>query len=261
MPGPDIKNLVDQTIRLTKFYQALGLEGLEMDQAGAEALVTLDQVVPPGKITVQPDRAPGFSPTDRPRPTGKAIASAPDLEALAAACASCEACPLADQRTKVVFGEGDPEADLMFIGEGPGREEDFSGRPFVGRAGALLTRIIKAMGYSRSQVYIANVVKCRPPDNRDPEPGEAAACRPWLNRQIELIRPKVIVALGRVAANNLLGEERPISRIRGHWLDLNGIDLMPTFHPSYLLRNESKKREVWTDMKQVMARLGREEGR
>ena len=260
MPGPDIKNLVDQTIRLTKFYQALGLDGVELNQNGIEALTKLGRVVASDKRSIQPDRIPAKRSSGRPS-GGRAVASAPDLESLASACSSCAACPLADQRTNVVFGEGDPQADLMFIGEGPGHDEDASGRPFVGRAGALLTRIIKAMGYDRSQVYIANVVKCRPPGNRDPEPGEAAACRPWLDRQIELIKPKVIVALGRVAANNLLGEEKPISRIRGRWLDLNGIDLMPTFHPSYLLRNESKKREVWTDMKKIMARLNPEADR
>lgn len=167
----------------------------------------------------------------------------------------CVRCRLHAGRTNLVFGVGSPEALVMFIGEGPGAEEDEQGEPFVGRAGQLLTQIIKAMGYAREQVYIANVVKCRPPGNRNPEPDEIAACSPFLRAQIAAIRPRVIVALGKFAAQTLLRTDTPISRLRGRFHQLDGVPVMPTFHPSYLLRNQAAKREVWEDMKQVMTLL------
>ncbi|HEX7085504.1 MAG TPA: uracil-DNA glycosylase [Vicinamibacterales bacterium] len=167
----------------------------------------------------------------------------------------CTRCKLHAGRTNLVFGVGNPEARLMFVGEGPGAEEDQQGEPFVGRAGQLLTQIIKAMGYARDQVYIANVVKCRPPGNRNPEPDEIAACSPFLRAQIASIRPQVIVALGKFAAQTLLRTETPISRLRGRFHHVDGVPVMPTFHPSYLLRNPAAKREVWEDMKQVMKLL------
>ncbi|HUT56047.1 MAG TPA: uracil-DNA glycosylase [bacterium] len=169
----------------------------------------------------------------------------------------CARCPLAKGRTNIVFGDGDPFARVMFVGEGPGEDEDAQGVPFVGKAGRLLTDIIeKGMKLKRSEVYIANIVKCRPPGNRDPEPAEKDQCFPFLDKQIEAIRPRVIVALGKVAAHALLNVETPISRLRGNWHEYKGIPVMPTFHPSYLLRNASAKREVWEDIKQVMERLG-----
>lgn len=168
----------------------------------------------------------------------------------------CTACRLAETRTQVVFGTGNRNADLMFIGEGPGRDEDLAGEPFVGRAGQLLTDIIKAMKLTREQVYIANVVKCRPPENRNPEPDEMDACRPWLRRQIELIQPKVIVTLGRFALQSTMQQSLAISSARGRWLTLGDVKVMPTYHPAYLLRNPSAKKEVWSDMKQVMSELG-----
>ena len=146
----------------------------------------------------------------------------------------------------------------MFVGEGPGADEDLQGEPFVGRAGQLLTQIIKAMGFARDEVYIANVVKCRPPGNRNPEPDEIAQCEPFLHAQIAAIGPRVIVALGKFAAQTLLATDTPISRLRGHFHSLRDIDVMPTFHPSYLLRNPAAKREVWDDMKMVIARLKNE---
>jgi len=168
----------------------------------------------------------------------------------------CGDCRLKKGRTNLVFGEGDPYADLMFVGEAPGADEDAQGRPFVGRAGQLLTDVIqKGMKLDRNRVYITNVVKCRPPDNRDPEPEEIEACLPVLVRQIETVRPKVIVALGRVAAHALTGAKAPITRLRGQWHEFRGISLMPTFHPSYLLRNPKAKRDVWEDVKQVMKKL------
>jgi uracil-DNA glycosylase len=169
----------------------------------------------------------------------------------------CTRCPLHQGRTNIVFGEGDPFARCMFIGEGPGEDEDAQGLPFVGRAGQLLTDIIvKGMRIQRSEVYIANVVKCRPAGNRDPEPAEIEKCLPFLIKQIEAIEPRVIVLLGRVAANALVSPGMPISRVRGVWHEFNGIPVMPTFHPSYLLRNPAAKREVWADIKNVMEKLG-----
>jgi len=154
-------------------------------------------------------------------------------------------------RTQVVFGVGNPDADLMFVGEAPGADEDLQGEPFVGRAGQLLTKIIEAIGLTRSQVYIANVIKCRPPGNRNPEPDEVEQCEPFLFRQIDGIKPKVIVALGKFAAQSLLRSNDPITKIRGREYKYRDAILMPTYHPAYLLRNPSAKRDVWEDMKRV----------
>ena len=169
---------------------------------------------------------------------------------------ACHKCPLAHTRTNVVFGEGDPRADLMFIGEAPGGDEDKQGRPFVGRAGQLLTKIIESIGLKREDVYIANILKCRPPGNRNPMPSEIASCLPYLEKQIDLIKPKVICALGKFAAQTLLNSETPISKLRGTFYDYHGTKLMPTYHPAYLLRNPGGKKEVWEDMKKVAAELG-----
>jgi len=176
--------------------------------------------------------------------------------ALRAETHNCDACRLAGTRTNVVFGVGSTTADLMFIGEAPGRDEDEQGEPFVGRAGQLLTDIIKAMKLTRDDVYIANVIKCRPPENRNPEPDEIEQCRPFIQRQVALVQPKVIVALGRVGLQALTGKSYAISSVRGQWLDFEGIRLMPTYHPAYLLRTPSAKKDVWNDMKKVMAELG-----
>jgi DNA polymerase len=156
-----------------------------------------------------------------------------------------------------VFGVGDPAASLMFVGEGPGADEDLQGEPFVGRAGQLLTRMIEAMGFARSEVYIANVVKCRPPGNRDPEPDEIEACEPFLKAQIAAIRPRVIVALGRFAVQTLLRDTTPVSRQRGKWREYEGVKLMPTFHPAYLLRNPAEKKPAWDDLQLVMREFGK----
>jgi DNA polymerase len=169
---------------------------------------------------------------------------------------ACEKCRLSKTRTQVVYGVGNPNADLMFIGEAPGRDEDLQGEPFVGRAGQLLTDIIKAMKLTRDDVYIANVIKCRPPENRNPEPDELDACRPYIRRQVELIQPKVIVTLGRFALQSLTEKAYGITSVRGQWLEYDGVKVMPTYHPAYLLRNPAAKKEVWADMKKVMAELG-----
>lgn len=167
----------------------------------------------------------------------------------------CQRCELHGGRTNIVFGVGNPKADLMFIGEAPGAAEDAQGIPFVGRAGQLLTKIIEAIDLTREQVYIANILKCRPPGNRDPEPNEVETCVPFLFQQIEAIQPRIIVALGKYAAQNLLHTEVPISKMRGEFVRFRDCWLLPTFHPSYLLRNPSAKRHVWEDMKKVRDRL------
>ncbi len=163
----------------------------------------------------------------------------------------CRKCRLCERRTNIVIGEGNPKADIMFIGEGPGREEDETGRPFVGPAGRLLDKMIGAIDLKREDVYIANVVKCRPPGNRVPEPSEADACLPYLRAQFALIRPKIIVCLGATAARHIYDENIRITRGRGTWKQVKGIWMLPTYHPAALLRDESKKREAWEDMKKL----------
>lgn len=168
----------------------------------------------------------------------------------------CTRCRLHKTRNKIVFGDGNPKAQLVFVGEGPGADEDAQGLPFVGRAGKLLTQMIEAMGLQRKDVYICNVVKCRPPQNRQPERDEVAECSPFLLRQIDTIAPKVIVCLGATAAKTILQTERGISQFRGEWLEFRGRKLMVTYHPAYLLRNPAAKSEVWKDLQKVMAELG-----
>lgn len=180
------------------------------------------------------------------------------LEELRAEIGDCRRCKLCEGRTQIVFGVGNPQAELVFVGEGPGRDEDLKGEPFVGRAGQLLTEIItKGMKMRRADVYICNVVKCRPPENRNPEPDEIAACEPFLVKQLELIQPRWIVALGAFAAQTLLKTKTPISRLRGSWHTYQGIPLMPTLHPAYLLRNPADKRLVWQDIQAVLREMGR----
>ncbi len=182
------------------------------------------------------------------------------LEEIRGEIGECTRCKLHSGRTHIVFGEGNPKAEILFIGEGPGEEEDRQARPFVGRAGQLLTKIIQeGMNLRREDVYIANIVKCRPPANREPERDEVAACSPFLLAQIRSIGPKVIVTLGRPATSTLLGRPVPITRMRGAWQDFHGIPLMPTYHPAYVLRQYTAqtRREVWDDMKQVLRRIGR----
>ena len=188
------------------------------------------------------------------------------LEELKARILSCTRCPnLVESRTQVVYGVGTPFAELLFVGEAPGEEEDLKGEPFIGKAGQLLTKIIGAMEYTREEIFIANILKCRPDmpagesGNRKPKPAEMATCLPWLTQQIDLIKPKVIVALGLTAVEGLLGEPRTLRDVRGKWLDYHGVPLMPTYHPAYLLRNQTlaEKRKVWEDMLLVLEKLGR----
>ncbi|MEI8344894.1 MAG: uracil-DNA glycosylase [Candidatus Omnitrophota bacterium] len=204
------------------------------------------------------DQLPGVCPVTVTGIGGHGHASGrPDeLARLTDECAACRNCPLCHTRTNVVFGVGNPRARLMFVGEAPGMDEDRQGEPFVGAAGQLLTRIVEAMGLKRSEVYIANCLKCRPPNNRNPLPEEIAVCTPFLMRQIRLIKPQVVCALGKFAAQTLLKTDESISRIRGRFFDFEGTRLMPTFHPAYLLRNPADKKLVWGDMRQIMKQLG-----
>lgn len=200
--------------------------------------------------------------TEVPMPTASGIAfprqgKEPTLDQVREELGDCRRCGLCEGRRNIVFGNGDEKAELVFVGEGPGGEEDLQGLPFVGPAGQLLDKMIEAMGYRRSEVYVCNVVKCRPPGNRNPLPEEVAACEPFLLAQLRAIRPKAIVALGKFAAQTLLRTDAPITRLRGVWHEYEGIPLMPTFHPAYLLRSPAEKRKAWEDLQQVMARLGK----
>lgn len=192
-------------------------------------------------------------------PVSDEVASAQEtVEDVRRDLGDCRRCTLGATRNSLVFGTGNPRARVVFVGEAPGRDEDLRGEPFVGEAGKLLSKIVEAMGFSREEVYICNVLKCRPPDNRDPLPEEIKACHPFLLRQLKAVGPDVIVALGTFAAQTLLHTREPISKLRGRFHDYHGIPLMPTFHPAFLLRNPAMKREVWDDMKAVMRKLGRE---
>ena len=228
-----------------QFFQELGVRGISRDpkwrerEAGAAVEVGV-AATPEPSAPVAGD-------------------AAQELLALREYIGDCTRCKLHKQgRTHVVFGAGNPQAQLMFVGEAPGSDEDLQGEPFVGRAGQLLTKIIQSIGLERSDVYIANVIKCRPPNNRNPEPDEVATCQPFLFRQIDMIRPRVVVALGTFAAHALLGTDAPISRIRGHVHPFrHDSSLIPTFHPAYLLRSPDRKRDVWEDMKKVRDLLAR----
>ena len=184
----------------------------------------------------------------------------PTLDQIRRELGDCQRCKLCTGRKNIVFGAGNPRAELVFVGEGPGEQEDLKGVPFVGAAGDLLTKMIQAMGFSRDDVYICNVVKCRPPGNRNPEPDEIASCEPFLRAQLLALQPKVIVALGKFAAQTLLRDPTPITRMRGQWREYQGVKLMPTFHPAYLLRSPAEKRKAWEDLQQVMKLFGKQPG-
>jgi uracil-DNA glycosylase family 4 len=182
---------------------------------------------------------------------------AAELQAVRDEMGDCQRCKLAPMRTHLVFGSGNPNAELLFVGEAPGYDEDQQGLPFVGRAGQLLTKIIESIDLKREDVYICNVLKCRPPENRNPEPDEVLACNPFLRRQLAAIRPKIVCCLGTFAAQTVIQTAAPISRLRGKFHDLDGMRVIATFHPAYLLRSPEKKRDVWEDMKQIRAELFR----
>ncbi|MEZ4367042.1 MAG: uracil-DNA glycosylase [Kofleriaceae bacterium] len=209
----------------------------------------------PGGATARPDPAtlPVDEAVDDEAPARPRLA----LAEVRAELGDCTRCGLAATRTSIVFGDGPPDAPLVFVGEAPGADEDRQGVPFVGRAGELLDKMIAAMGWRRSQVYVTNVLKCRPPGNRTPKPDEVAACRPFLDAQLAALAPRLVVALGRPAANTVLGTDAPISALRGRFHDVGGYRVMPTFHPAYLLREPDRKRDAWSDLKLVMAELER----
>lgn len=216
----------DALVKVLRFYEALGFDRLPLNLPESGA--------------------------------GSSEDKAEALERLRHTLGDCRRCKLSSGRTNIVFGEGNPAAEIMFIGEGPGRDEDAQGRPFVGEAGKLLTSLINKMGFERDDVYIGNIVKCRPTNNRDPEEEEISSCMPFIKGQAQIIRPKVIIALGRISAHTLLGSKTPISRMRGHFAEFAGIPVMPTFHPAYLLRNKSEKLKVWDDALKVLKKIGRE---
>lgn len=202
------------------------------------------------ELPLQPPQPPAM--TRQERPSAPAGIARETLEEIRADLGDCRRCKLCSGRKTIVFGVGNPAARLLFVGEAPGRDEDLQGEPFVGEAGRLLTKMIEAMHFQRQEVYICNVIKCRPPANRNPEADEIDLCSPFLLRQIQAIAPQAIVALGTFAAQTLLASREPISRLRGKVHDYHGIPLMPTFHPSFLLRSPEKKREAWSDLQQVM---------
>jgi len=194
-------------------------------------------------------------PTSEIKPDGPSPSRIITLEEVRKELGDCKRCKLHQTRRTIVFGEGNEKATLMFIGEGPGYDEDVQGRPFVGKAGQLLTKIIESINLSREEVYIANIVKCRPPQNRNPEPDEIQSCSPFLMKQIRIIQPRIICALGTFAAQTLLKTDTKISQLRGKLFDLEGITVIPTYHPAFLLRNPERKREVWEDMKKIAGLL------
>jgi uracil-DNA glycosylase len=260
--SPDRDLLIDSISDYLAQLEEEGLEGLPFDpavSAGARMAQPPASTSPavPLPAAARQAKAPAVAPELFSLYPGlEKTQTLPELQQFIGDCTRCK---LAPGRTNLVFGVGNPQAELMFVGEGPGAEEDERGEPFVGRAGQLLTDIIeRGMRMRRSDVYICNVVKCRPPGNRNPEPDEVAACEPFLMRQIEIVRPQIIVGLGTFAVQALLKVKTPISKLRGRWHEVRGIRLMPTFHPAYLLRNAGDKRLVWADIQEVMTALGKE---
>ncbi len=250
----ELKEIFSEARRLLLASKEMGLPS-PMLKKGSLDFMDGPVAPKPGKPRTEskPPEAPVAVP-NKPDPPGFE-----SLKALRAHMGDCRRCSLNKGRTNLVFGEGNEKARLVFVGEGPGFDEDKTGRPFVGKAGELLTRIIEnGMGIKREAVYICNVVKCRPPGNRDPNPHEIAKCLPFLKAQLEIISPEVICTLGRVSGQALLGSGFRITRDRGHWRAYEGVPLMPTFHPAYLLRNPGAKRPVWDDVKSIMGKLGME---
>jgi DNA polymerase len=239
----------EQLTEHLRFFEELGVDGVSRDASWRRrAPVESDSTQPETTIQAPPGETAAL-PAAVPAPGGET------LDDIRNDLGDCTRCKLHSGRTTLVFGAGNPDATLMFVGEGPGRDEDLQGVPFVGRAGQLLTKIIASIGLTRDQVYIANVVKCRPPSNRNPEPDEVQTCEPFLFRQLDAIQPKVVVALGAFAVRTLLRTDQAISRLRGQVYDYRGAKLVPTFHPAFLLRSPDRKRDVWEDMKKVRALL------
>jgi len=254
----DFLGIVEDIRAHLEFQRALGIKSIEVGPSD----VQLPRVRPATVSVPNEQTAVAASAPPVLRETAKTVTTAQDgqhrtLESIREEMGDCTRCKLHTDRKNIVFGEGNPKAGVVFVGEGPGFEEDQQGRPFVGEAGQLLTDIIvKGMKLRREDVYICNIVKCRPPGNRNPEPDEVGSCIGFVKRQIWTINPKVIVTLGNVPTQNLLGTKQGISKIRGTWQTYEGIPLMPTFHPAYLLRSPGEKKKVWEDIQLVMAKLG-----
>jgi len=262
-PAPTTKPLVRESI-VQEPAAILERLPVRMEKPAIAAPVATPQAKP--KVAAILPFEPAEAPTTQWLPVPATGTKAERLEAMRGPVLACTKCPqLVRSRTQVVFGVGNPEAELMFVGEAPGEDEDLQGEPFVGKAGQLLTKIIVAMGYERSEVYIANVLKCRPDmppntsGNRKPTTAEMKVCRPYLEQQIDIIQPRALVALGATAMEGLINETMPMNRLRGRWHEFRGIPLMATYHPAYLLRNQSltEKRKVWEDMMMVLEKLGR----
>ncbi|HVN80593.1 MAG TPA: uracil-DNA glycosylase [Terriglobia bacterium] len=251
-----------------EYYQEIGIESLSPQVLTVlnnwESLHLTDQVSAPPSAPLQVVREDSLNALEIPQTPSmfetnlKQAAGDESLEQIRDDLGDCRRCKLWPTRTHIVFGSGNPSAQLVFVGEGPGADEDMQGLPFVGRAGQLLTKIIESINLKREEVYICNVVKCRPPNNRFPEKDEVAACSSFLVRQLEAIKPKVICCLGAAAAQTLLNTKAPIGALRGRFRDYRGTQLMVTYHPAYLLRNPSAKREVWEDMKKIRETLNLE---
>uniref|UniRef100_A0A831UE24 Type-4 uracil-DNA glycosylase n=1 Tax=Geobacter metallireducens TaxID=28232 RepID=A0A831UE24_GEOME len=249
MEGDGVRETIASLRRYLEELQETGVDELLLAPAPLEE-----------KPRPLPEAVAAGAPSAPPAPVAEppAASAGETLDDIRRDLGECVRCGLAKTRTNLVFGVGNPRARLVFIGEAPGRDEDLKGEPFVGEAGQLLTKIIQAMGFSRDEVYICNVLKCRPPENRNPHHDEIERCAPFMLRQVRAIGPEAVVALGTFAAQTLLATKEPISRLRGRFHDYHGIPLMPTFHPAFLVRYPERKREVWEDMKQVMALLGKE---
>ena len=255
----------DQLKAWLTYFEDIGLSPFYTDRTALELPVGQTFLSAPKSASARPSHP---TPPSAAAPLAAPLIAAPSLfdsvdrvegdslENIRAFIGDCQRCKLCKGRNKIVFGDGNPKAELVFVGEGPGHDEDLQGIPFVGRAGKLLTQMIEAMGLTRQDVYIANVVKCRPPENRLPEKDEIATCAPFLVRQLDVIRPKVIVCLGNCASQTLIGTNKSISHFRGQWYDYRGARLIATYHPAYLLRNPAAKSEVWNDLKKVIAFLG-----
>jgi len=264
---PQIRDLLTARLR---FYRDLGLTDFYRRPVDPALIAKLADVCSPAVQTDIAQASRNNLPGEEPAISARKVISAPPpavvapeppdraaaLQAIRDDIGDCKRCPLHTGRHTIVFGDGDPYARLMFVGEGPGADEDAQGLPFVGRAGQLLNNMIAAMGLKREEVYIANVVKCRPPNNRTPEPAEANACMPFLWRQIDVIRPQVIVALGATAATYLLGQRQPLAALRGRIHAVRGANLIVTYHPAYLLRDPRQKKEAWADLQIAMRELG-----
>jgi len=251
---PNLKELAEIVSQLNaygRYFQAAGLE-----EAGPASRVDTTLIT----STVEAAATRRAPVTAAPGPTTASTAKETTLQEIRDELGECTRCRLHEGRTHLVFGTGNPHARLMFVGEAPGQDEDEQGLPFVGRAGQLLTKMIESMGFRRDDVYIANVLKCRPPGNRPPKPDEVATCEPFLRKQIASIKPEVLCALGSFAAQAVLRREDKISSMRGKFFLIDGVTVMPTYHPAYLLRNPSEKRTVWEDLQKIMAVLKKTEG-